>query len=228
MKAAAVVLRKILHQQSQGMPLVKALELDLVKWYDASSKQLRPEARFHHSFALVAYELQTCEARPAYMALKGGTPISFVDWWTHAIATGTSGRQLSRQGIVSAVANRIGAHYDQDVYEEDECLFDGSFAQVKITTANGREFSMGGIAEAAIRQIAHETIVTLNHWLPQATVAPYSAMANGHAPRPLWNPLADSCGAPDMSPPRPELQRPFMLSPCWEDAPNVPPSASTT
>jgi hypothetical protein len=218
MKAAAVVLRKIILQQRQGTPLIKPLGLDCVQWYDASTMRLRPGDHVHHQFALVVYQLEPFQAQPAFMVTKGGTPIDFERWWTRGVATALSGRELSRRDIVSAVANRIGAHYDQNVFEDDESLFDGSFAPVTLTRANGSHLSMGGIAEAAIRQIAHETIATINHWRPEAIVDTYFATIDGYGPRAMFNPLRSAPDfKPDLSPPHPTLKRKFLMGVSWWD-----------
>ena len=104
---------------------------------------------------------------PRYVAMLDNVATTrwttFADWWNSPIFVDSNGRQLSRQQLVCTAANQDGgAHVDPAIDE----TYDDLQRQVSLVWPaiyNGRiETPLVGPVGAAIRQIAHEALKSLN------------------------------------------------------------------
>lgn len=95
--------------------------------------------------------------------------VSFDDWWTTAVFTRPSGAPLSRKEVILTAANQDGgAHVDPALDEDYEALQNGDYLGWKSVDQHGVR-KMDGAEKAAIRQIAHEILRTLNPDMPKQT-----------------------------------------------------------
>lgn len=100
--------------------------------------------------------------------LKRGL-VSFDDWWTTAVFTRSSGAPLSRREIILAAANQDGgAHVDPALDEDYRDLQNGDYLGLESVDQYGAR-KIEGAEKAAIRQIAHEILRTLNPDMPKQT-----------------------------------------------------------
>ena len=122
---------------------------------------------------LVAMLLSTSGARYLPAVAMGAPPlpirqVRFPDWWNAPVLKDKQGRKLSRRELVRHVTDTDGgAHVDPDL---DQAYMDISRNNSLGWTFGNRDVmqALSGRPElAAMRQIAHEVLCTINRFVPE-------------------------------------------------------------
>lgn len=101
----------------------------------------------------------------------------FLEWWETSLSNNQNYGSISRRKLVLAMADQDGgAHVDGRVDELYDAFSDGRY--VNMDFGNG-PVRLQGLAQASIRTIAHETLLTLSSHMPKALRSAYSWQADG-------------------------------------------------
>jgi hypothetical protein len=163
-KRLAVTLRLLLHDTGRSRSLLGLLEQRNREFCDLSFPQ-EESASMLPSWRLVVLVMSPADpnAAPRYAAPLDDPPLRMVmfdEWWSDPIFQHPDSSILSRKQIVLGLANQDGgAHVDPQLdppyarFSRENAM--GAYADDRLTVP------IGGITFAAARQIAHETIRTL-------------------------------------------------------------------
>jgi len=168
-KRLAAAIRVLVHDTQSSKSLLGQLGQKTISFYDTCIP------RQNHTYitysGLTATNLTPQGA--TYVALLDELPpdysprwVSFDEWWNRVIFIDQEGSETSRKDLILAVANTDGgAHVDP--------VLDEKYANLSRRNALGWRFSntrgdvpLEGPEKAAIRQIAHEVLKSLNPAMP--------------------------------------------------------------
>ena len=161
----AAAIRVLVHDTGSSKSLLGQLGQKSIQFYETSIPR-DPKTIMTYS-GLTAIE-QTPEGAK-YVALLDMLPpappprwVSFDEWWNKVIFVDQKGSETSRKDLILTVANKDGgAHVDP--------VLDGKYADLsrrnslawRFTSPRG-DFPLEGSEKAAIRQITHEILKSLN------------------------------------------------------------------
>lgn len=192
-KPIATVLRVLLHTAARGNTrgLVDQLGFRRGKWRSVAElghprdKQLPcPLVAVNVSMTVgKAGHSATCVPRLKRVS-EGVRSVPFPIWWTEPIAYNRkNGKVFSRMDIVRSVTDTDGgAHVDASLDESYLSLRDGEFLGIRAVVAPNlvglsfsydKGFPIPGAVGAAIRSIAHETLLTLQDFEVEVFSQPY-------------------------------------------------------
>lgn len=100
--------------------------------------------------------------------------IPFVKWWNDPVLKDSANRTMSRMKLVLEIANTDGgAHVDPDLDEAYIALSRENSMGWQFVDLEGNEIPpIGRIEFACVRQIAHETLSTIDHISPKFSTQP--------------------------------------------------------
>jgi hypothetical protein len=173
----ATSLRVIFHSTRVSVSLVEHLGLN-------GKDMLSSSRGFGDWMDYLSHELDMNTPQPVRMLPLLGSKFrkcSIEDWWNDETVFIHNGRNYSRRMIILSAANKDGgAHVDEELEEYYEVLCAGEYALgiVGNLEYNGEPAFPQGVAHypknahlALIRQFAHETRLSINHfnWLKDVT-----------------------------------------------------------
>jgi hypothetical protein len=194
-KPMATALRVLLHSnsnpKSNSRALLDQLGLRAKRWRNVAQLGHPREHKFPCTVVgfsvsmVVGSSERSARCTPILRGLEEGLRRSpFPTWWTEPVAyNGVSGKVFSRMDIVRHVADTDGgAHVDGALDDSYASFRGGDFLSVR--AAWGAEYigislnreqgvPIAGAAWAAIRTIAHETLISLQEWAPRGFRQPY-------------------------------------------------------
>ena len=168
-KRLAAAIRVLVHDTSYSKSLLGQLEQKTISFYDTCIP------RQNHTYitysGLTAINLTPQGAK--HTALLDNLPpdypprrVTFDEWWNRVIFVDQEGSETSRKDLILSVANKDGGTHVDPVLDE-------KYANLSRRNALGWRFSnasgdvpLEGPEKAAIRQIAHEVLKSLNPAMP--------------------------------------------------------------
>jgi hypothetical protein len=203
-KPIAACLRLLLHTTRSSKALLDQLGLRQRQWRSVVS--IGELATQHSPCGLVAFSVEARSAEgPVFSvesmkvkslpilrdpAIDGVRRVQFPEWWTRAVAINRkTGETFSRMELVAHVADTDGgAHVDPGIEPSYAAFREGDFLGVRAVVQPkmfGLSFSGAGGTPipnahlAAIRTIAHETLLTLQQHAGAAFSRPYAWARQG-------------------------------------------------
>lgn len=172
-KHIALILRVLFHHHGKSRSLLEQLGLRDSRFMD-SAGPLNPN-NLISEMPMVCIRMGGNEARYLASCQIGGSPfpprqVKFVEWWNEPVLKDQQGRKFCRRELVQNVADTDGgAHVDPDLEE--------AYMDLSRNNSLGWMFTIGDIEEkfkgkpelACIRQIAHETLASLEMIAPEYT-----------------------------------------------------------
>lgn len=165
----AAAIRVLVHDTGSSKSLLGQLGQKSIQFYETSiPRDLRTITPYS---GLTAIEL-TPEG-PKYVALLDMLPptppprwVSFDEWWNRVIFVDQKGSETSRRDLILAVANKDGgAHVDPVLDEKYADLSRRNSLAWRFSSPRG-DVPFKGPEKAAIRQITHEMLKSLNPTMP--------------------------------------------------------------
>jgi hypothetical protein len=102
---------------------------------------------------------------------------SFLAWWTEELGLHETYGPISRKKIIVGMADQDGgAHVDGSADECYDAFTSGKYFSI---TIGNREELARGAAHAAVRTVAHETLLSVYRYAPKAFCTPYQWRPNG-------------------------------------------------
>lgn len=165
----AAAIRVLVHDTSSSKSLLGQLRQKSIQFYETSIPR-NPRTIMTYS-GLTAMNLTTEGAK--YVAVLDDLPpdssprrVSFNEWWNKVIFVDRKGNETSRKNLILAVANKDGgAHVDPVLDEKYADLSRRNSLGWRFSSPRGN-FSLEGPEKAAIRQITHEILKSLNPAMP--------------------------------------------------------------
>jgi len=171
-KRLAAAIRVLVHDTDSSKSLLGQLGQKTIDFYDTSVPR-HPKNILTYS-GLTAINLAPGEAKEAkYVALLDNLPpdypprwVSFDEWWNRVIFADQKGSETSRKGLILAVANKDGgSHVDPVLDEKYADLSRRNSLAWRFSSARG-DVPLEGPEKAAVRQITHEILKSLNPAMP--------------------------------------------------------------
>jgi len=170
-KHIALILRVLFYHHGQSRSLLEQLNLRNNRFYDSAGPI--DSGNLLSEMPLVVVRMSQEGAKYLASVQAGGSPyqpklIKFVDWWNEPVIKDQQGRKFSRRKLIQNVANTDGgAHVDPNLEE--------AYMDLSRNNSLGWTFSKGDLHEkfkgrpelACIRQIAHETLISLEEIAPE-------------------------------------------------------------
>lgn len=178
----ATTLRVLLYDTSSSRSLLGQLGLLNQSFLDTTHEN--EENNLDSYGGLIWTELTDDGAR--HVAMLDDTPykrhVAFADWWDAPVFKDVAARTLSRKDLVRIAANQDGgAHVDPAIDEAYAALFkDNSLGW--FGSKGGKNYPILHAVRAALRQIAHEVLKTLQaeySKLPQRSASPGVLIGGG-------------------------------------------------
>ena len=168
-KRLAVAIRVLVYDTSYSKSLLGQLELKTISFYDTCAP--RPNHAYITYSGLTATDITPQGA--TYVALLDNLPpdrppywASFDQWWNRVIFVDQRRNETSRKDLILAVANKDGGvHVDPVLDEKYANLSRRNTLGWRFSNAKG-DVPLEGPEKAAIRQIAHEVLKSLNPAMP--------------------------------------------------------------
>jgi len=158
----SVQIRKLFHETTRSHSLMGQLGVvDRLRMYD-SATPLDELGSATGTSGLTVVPLGQSRYLP--FLDEGRTPsrfVPFVDWWQRPILQDGKANTFTRQTLVLVSANQDGAHVDPMLHKAYEHLSNEGLGWIR-QGSDPPEF-LHGLIEASVRQVAHETLVTLAH-----------------------------------------------------------------
>ena len=181
-KRCAAAIRVLVHGTSYSTSLLHQLGLKQASFYD-TSVPYNPKTVITYS-GLTAINITpegSAHIAPLDGLPPGHTPrwVTFDEWWDGLIFVDQGGMRTSRKDLILAVANKDGgAHVDP--------ILDKKYANLSRLNSLGWRFSspkgdapLEGPEKAAVRQITHELLKSLNPEMPEIKPEVKGAMFMG-------------------------------------------------
>lgn len=182
-KRISVALRIILHDTSKSKSLLRQLTLDQRPMLDTSAPLVMGEILGRT--ALVGTYLGGQSGSGFFAPLDDSirkSSIPFPNWWKQVVLDDQRGRQLSRKGLITTMANKDGgAHVDSDI--------DDTYHRIKEDSLGYRFGSLDNVYISknlhyfTIRQIAHEVLRSfgIDYEIPRSPLLPEFQMQGFNA-----------------------------------------------
>ena len=165
----AAAIRVLVYDTESSKSLLGQLGQKAIPFYDVSVPR-DPKTIITYS-GLTAIDLTPQEAihvAPLDHLPPGCPPrwVSFDEWWNRVIFVDQKGSETSRKDLILAVANKDGgAHVDPVLDEKYANLSRRNSLAWRFSSARG-DVPLEGPEKAAVRQIAHEVLKSLNPSMP--------------------------------------------------------------
>jgi hypothetical protein len=159
-KRLAVPLRTLLHDTPKSTSILSQLDLKGLAFVDTAFP--RPRRHITSYTGLIGTVVGTGPAHVPHLDAAPSRLLPFDEWWNAPVIVDSAQREISRMRLVLEVCNRDGgAHVDPELAEIYADLSrHNSLGRVQ-STSRGWQPALG--AEfATIRQIAHETLKTMD------------------------------------------------------------------
>ncbi|MDR3425642.1 MAG: SEC-C domain-containing protein [Alphaproteobacteria bacterium] len=181
----ATTLRVLLHDTNNSHSIIKQLDMKGGKFIDTADA-FNPSNMAPHG-GLVYMALDASRAR--YIALLDNaskiTLKDFESWWNDPVFVDKNGQKLTRQNLVLIAANQAGGAHVDPAIDSRYAKLDTSLGHHAFIDNVKQE--LGNPSRAAIRQIAHEVLKTLD--------PTYSKKPN-HGPALIMGQISLTVGSP--------------------------------
>ena len=192
-KRLAATMRVLLHDTKSSKSLLGQLKQKTLSFYDASIPRDKNIITTYNGLAAMNF---TPQGTAKYIALLDNLPpdnpprwISFDDWWNMVVFIDKNGSETSRRDLILAVANKDGgAHVNPVLDEKYANLSRGNSLAWRFRSQRG-DVPLEGPEKAAVRQIAHEVLKSLNPTMPnmkpkmEGIIFPGNIMATAKPPQ---------------------------------------------
>jgi len=165
----AASIRVLVHDTGRSKSLLGQLGQKAIPFYD-TSLPYNPKSKMPY-IGLTVMTLTKQEA--AYAALLDNLPpdtpprwVDFDEWWNRVIFIDKDGSETSRRDLILAVANKDGGAHVDPVLDEKYANLSRRNSLAWRFKGSGGDVPLGGPEKAAVRQIAHEVLKTLNPAMP--------------------------------------------------------------
>jgi hypothetical protein len=181
-KRIAVSIRVLVHDTQNSKSLLGQLGRKIRPFID-TALPITPGNKVAHSGLVVTSIVPGVGATYVAFLDDGfagkGIAKDFEDWWNATVFVDSNQRELSRKGLVLAVANKDGgAHVDSSL--------DAAYADLSRNNSLGWTYTegpksepMGGPERAAMRQIGHEVLKSLIPGYSKAAAYPAGGVLAG-------------------------------------------------
>ncbi len=178
-KRLAAAIRVLVHDTSKSKSLLGQLEQKAISFYDTCAP--RQNHTYITWYGLTAINLTLQGA--THVALLDNLPpdcpphwVSFDEWWNRVVFVDQKGNETSRKDLILSVANKDGGtHVDRVLDEKYANLSRRNALGWRFYNARG-EGPLEGPEKAAVRQIAHEVLKSLNPTMPSIKPKPKGAL----------------------------------------------------
>lgn len=168
-KRLAAAIRVLMHDTRNSKSLLGQLGLKTIPFYDTSIPRHPKTIMTYNGITAIGLTSQGATYVAPLDELPADSPprqVSFEQWWNGVIFVDQGGRETTRGDLILAVANKDGgAHVDP--------VLDEKYANLSRRNALAWRFSgprgdvpLEGPERAAVRQIAHEVLKSLNPAMP--------------------------------------------------------------
>ncbi len=164
-KRLAVSLRVILHQTNNSHSLLRQLKVQS-GFYDTAHDYDPKNLMTHHGLVGIRISPTGTQFTPHLTPERHITKQPFPKWWNKIVIVDKNKSEFSRRQLVLALANQDGgAHVDPELDQSYANL--SRHNSVGWVVGNGiTETPLENVELFSVRQIAHETLLTLNDLLP--------------------------------------------------------------
>jgi hypothetical protein len=176
-KRLAISIRVLVHDTDSSKSLLSQLQLKDKQFYNTALPRTSNNGAPYHG--LVAIELlskqnitkatEVANYKAWLDNIPSGTSthwVNFKEWWNQVIFVDNNGNETTRKDIVCTIANKDGgAHVDPVLNEKYANLTRRNSLAWTVSSAQGN-LPLGGPENAAVRQIAHEILRSLNPEMP--------------------------------------------------------------
>jgi len=181
-KRLAAAIRVLVHDTRSSKSLLGQLGLKTIPFYDTSIPRHPKTIPTYNGITAINMTLEgAVYVAPLDDLLPGSPPrqVSFEQWWHGVIFVDRGGHETTRGDLILAIANKDGgAHVDP--------VLDEKYANLSRRNALAWRFSgprgdvpLTGPEKAAMRQIAHEVLKTLNPAMPNMKPKVQGALSMG-------------------------------------------------
>ncbi len=168
-KRLAAAIRVLVHDTKSSKSLLGQLGQKTIHFYDASMPRHPKIITTYNGLAAMSLTPQGA----TYVALLDDLPpdnpprwINFDEWWNMVTFIDKNGSETSRRDLILAVANKDGgAHVDPVLDDKYANLSRGNSLAWRFSGPRG-DAPLEGPEKAAVRQIAHEVLKSLNPAMP--------------------------------------------------------------
>ena len=168
-KRLAAAIRVLVYDTSSSKSLLGQLGQKTISFYDTCAP--RPNHAYITYSGLTATDFTPQGAM--YVALLDNLPpdrlphwVSFDEWWNRVIFVDQEKSETSRKDLILAVANKDGGvHVDPVLDEKYANLSRRNTLGWRFSNAKG-DVPLEGPEKAAIRQVAHEVLKSINPTMP--------------------------------------------------------------
>ena len=168
-KRLAAAIRVLVHDTSSSKSLLGQLEQKTIRFYDTSIPR-DPKTVITYS-GLTAFDL-TSKGAINVAPLDDLPPdcpprwVSFDEWWNGVIFVDKKGIETSRKDLILAVANKDGGAHVESVLDEKYANLSRRNSLAWRFSGPRGDVPLEGPEKAAIRQITHELLKSLNPAMP--------------------------------------------------------------
>jgi hypothetical protein len=170
-KHISLSLRVLLHNRGQSRSLLDQLGLRLGRFLDSAGPLNPRNLLTECNFVLLHFSSSGGNYKPLISA--GGDPfrmqpIPFVNWWNDPVLKDDRGRTFCRRELVLHVADTDGgAHVDPELEEAYMAISRENSLGWVFYDGNVESAFSGRPELACMRQIAHELLSTIHHFVPE-------------------------------------------------------------
>ncbi len=168
-KRLAAAIRVLVHDTDSSKSLLGQLGQKAINFYDTSIPCPPKEILTYSGIIGMNITRQGVKYLAPLDFLPPESPprwISFEEWWDAIIFIDQKGNKTSRKDLILAVANKDGgAHVDPVLNEKYADLSRRNSLAWRFSSARG-DMPLEGPEKAAIRQITHEVLKSLNPAMP--------------------------------------------------------------
>ena len=168
-KRLAAAIRVLVHDTGSSKSLLGQLDKKTIRFYDTSTPR-DPVTIITYS-GITAMVLTTTQA--SHVApldnLPSGYPTRWADfdeWWNRVIFVDQKGSETSRKDLILAVANKDGGTQMDGVLDEKYANLSRRNSLAWRFSGPRGDIPLEGPEKAAVRQIAHEVLKSLNPTMP--------------------------------------------------------------
>jgi hypothetical protein len=156
-KRLAVSIRVLVHDTKASKSLLEQLGLKTSAFIDTASERPRDIVTSYAGLAGMLLASGPSKYVPHLDSIES-KPVSFEEWWKAPVIIDFKQREITRQRLILAVANKDGgAHIDpelDDIYAD----LSRTNSMSRMYSSDGSWYPIIGVEHASVRQVAHEML----------------------------------------------------------------------
>lgn len=168
-KRLAAAIRVLVHDTGNSKSLLGQLGLKNISFYDTSMPRHPKNIMTYNGITAIDQQPQGA----TYIALLDNLPpaipprwVSFDEWWEMVIFADQVGHETTRRDLILAVANKDGGSHVDPLLDEKYADLSRRNSLAWTFSGPGGDVPLKGPEKAAVRQIAHEVLKSLNPSMP--------------------------------------------------------------